>query len=181
MTRIRHRWGSATALAMIGLLAATVHAQPPVLSYERATELTKTYPFTRFSKLASFDVPMPREWALPGSKPQLPNQKLVLPAEVSSLNGTTIAVRGYMLPIDAKPDGVSKFILTPSIDTCHWGMLGLANEWLLIEMAGNKRVPYMRFQPVVMFGRLSIEPQWRGSALTGLYKMRGDFILTQRP
>jgi hypothetical protein len=32
-----------------------------------------------------------------------------------------------------------------------------------------------------MFGQLRIDPQWRGGALTGLYTMRGDFIVTEGP
>lgn len=175
---VRRRLAVSVGLAALAIVSPVAQGQP-VVSFERATELTKTYPFTRFSRLASFDVPLPVDLAPHGVRPQLPNQPLAIPPEVTALNGTTLAVRGYMLPIDAKPDGVSQFILTPTIDSCHWGMLGMANEWVLVEMGEGKRVPYVRFQPVVMFGRLRVEPQWRGSALTGLYTMRGDYILTE--
>jgi hypothetical protein len=65
-------------IIVAGLAVAPAAAQkPPVVSFERATELTKTYPFTRFSRLASFDVPLPFDLPPPGVKPQLPDQLLL--------------------------------------------------------------------------------------------------------
>jgi hypothetical protein len=87
----------------------------------------------------------------------------------------------FELPIDATRGGVTKFIITPTIDSCHWGMLGLANEWLLVEMADAKRIPYARFQPVVLFGRLTIDPQWRGAGLAGLYELKADYACIDAP
>lgn len=170
-------WFVALAVLISGAAAS---AQAPVISFERAQELAKTtYPFTRFSTLASFNVPFMDFYS---SEPRVQSQPaLEIPPEVKALDGKTIAVSGYMLPIDVKPDGVSRFILTPTIDSCHWGAIGLANEWVMVEMAAAKRVPYARFQPVVMFGKLKLEPQWRGPALTALYKLTADYMLVDAP
>jgi len=164
----------------VTLLGGTLVAQQPVISFERGTSLLPTYPFIRFSTLASFDVPYAADIFTHAAKPQLSNQALEVPAEVKALHGTTISVRGYMLPITVTKEGVRKFILTATMDACHWGMIGLANEWMVVEMAKGT-VPYVRMQPVVMFGRLSVEPQWRGTTLAGLYQLRADYILTDGP
>jgi len=71
---------------------------------------------------------------------------------------------------------VASFILTSSIDSCHWGMIGLPNEWILVTLAGGQRVPFLQFQPVTVFGRLAVEPSWRGSTLTGLYQLSAEFV-----
>lgn len=171
----------AVSVAAVLAVTVTLVAQQPVVSFDRAQELTKTYPFTKFSKLASFDVPYLPDVFSHGVRPQLPKQALVIPPEVSALNGATIAVRGFMLPVDATPAGVGKFILTATVDSCHWGMIGMANESMMVEMAGGKRIPYYRFQPIVMFGRLSIDPKWRGDGLAGLDQMKADYVLAEGP
>jgi len=183
---MQHAGRKVGRLALVAGLLILLHgnlvlAQAPVISFDRASQLAKTtYPFTRFSTLASFTVPF-MDFYSSDPKAAPPRQALEIPREVQALNGKTIAGSGYMLPIDVKPEGVSKFILTPTIDSCHWGAIGLANEWVMVEMAAGKRVPYARFQPVVMFGRLSLDPQWRGPALTSLYKLTADYILVDAP
>jgi hypothetical protein len=56
-------------------------------------------------------------------------------------------------------------------------MVGSANEWIIVEMGGGKRVPYVRLEPLVIFGKLTVEPEWNGTALVGLYKISGEFFL----
>jgi len=51
-----------------------------------------------------------------------------------------------MLPVDVTADGVRGFVLTSSIDSCHWGLIGLPNEWVLVDMADDRRVPFLKLQ-----------------------------------
>ncbi len=157
-----------------------VAAQSPVVPLERASALKATYPFVRFSTLTSFDVPQTDDWD-PLRSPHASRAAgaaghLNLPPAVVALHGTRASVRGYMLPVDVTANGVASFILTSSIDACHWGMTGLPHEWVLVTMAGGARVPFLKFQPVTVFGRLAVEPVWRGPVLTGLYQMSAEFI-----
>jgi hypothetical protein len=117
----------------------------------------------------------------PGSLPhRLPGQnagqRLEIPAAVRALHGTDVSLRGYMLPLDAGGTGVGLFVLTASIDSCHWGIMGLPNEWVLVRMAGGARVPFKQFQPFTVFGRFSVAPQWAAGQLTGLYELTGTMI-----
>jgi hypothetical protein len=155
-----------------------VAAQQGVVSLERASALKAKYPYVRFSTLGSLELP-PAEGFIHGataSTSSRPPTALVLPAEVTQLHGKAASIRGYMLPIDVNAAGVKSFFLTSSIDSCHWGMVGLPNEWVFVEMAEGSRVPFVKFQPVTVFGRLSVEPSYRGGRLSGLYKISGEFL-----
>jgi hypothetical protein len=170
---------AATSMA-IGLLMVTlapVAAQQGLVSLERASVLKATYPFVRFSTLGSFDVPQAEGFThgAPASTARS-DATLALPEEVVALHGKAVSIRGFMLPIDVNAAGVKTFILTSSIDSCHWGMIGLPTEWVLVEMADNRRVPFLKFQPVTVFGRMSVEPSYRGGRLSGLYQIRGEYM-----
>jgi hypothetical protein len=43
-------------------------------------------------------------------------------------------------------------------------------------MDGNRRVPFLKFQPVTVFGRMSVEPTYRAGRLSGLYQIRGEYM-----
>jgi len=146
-SRRGYRWGRRRSNSARRELPRASHARIESIE-ELETDLAR-------SALASFDVPFAPDVFSHGRQPQLPNQSLALPPEIAALNGKTVSIRGFMLPVEVKPGGVRKFVLTATIDSCHWGMIGLANEWVLVEMAENKHVPSVRFQPVVLFGRLS--------------------------
>lgn len=163
----------ACAAGLLFCAGVSLDAQDAVVSLERASALKATFPFVRFSTLGSFELPdadgFAHEVPARGAAPQRP---LAIPDAVVALHGTPASVRGYMLPIDVTADGVKTFILTSSIDSCHWGMIGFPHEWILVEMAEGKRVPFVKFQPVTVFGQMSIEPTYRGSRLSGLYQIR---------
>lgn len=163
----------ATAWLLAAIVAPVVLAQSPVVTPAEGSRLKASFPFVRFSTLASFDLPA-SEGVVHVSTP--PAADWALPPEVLSLHNRPVSIRGYMLPIDVAGGGVRSFILTSSIDSCHWGMLGLPNEWVLVEMAGMARVPFLKYQPVTVFGRLSVEPSFRGGRLGGLYQLRAEFM-----
>lgn len=166
------------SISIAAAVVSPVAAQQGVVSVERASALKTTYPFVRFSTLGAFDLPQADGFthgATP-AKQAAPPATLALPADVVNLHGKAASIRGYMLPIDVNAAGVRSFILTSSIDSCHWGMIGLPNEWVVVEMAEGRRVPFVKFQPVTVFGRMSVEPQYRGDRLSGLYQIRGEYM-----
>jgi hypothetical protein len=174
----RYSRALASTMTILLLHCAAIAAQGPVVSLERGAALKQQFPFVRFSTLASFDLPAAEGFSHSASVPRAgaAAEALVLPDAVVALHGRPASIRGFMLPIDVNASGVASFILTASIDSCHWGMIGLPHEWVLVEMAGSKRVPYLKYQPVTVFGRLSVEPQYRGTRLSGLYQLRAEFI-----
>jgi hypothetical protein len=173
------RWRRYTALAAaLSIWEGAAAAQSPLVSLDQASRLKDTYRFVRFSALSGFDLPV--DPSDPLRPPHLsPGRgeaatRVEIPAAVAALHGTKVSVRGYMLPVDATAAGVTTFILTSSIDSCHWGMTGQAHEWVMVRMAAP--VPFLKFQPVTVFGRLAVEPAWRGTHLAGLYQMQAEFL-----
>lgn len=166
------RW-IAFAASVLFCAGVSLDAQDRVVSLERASALKATFPFVRFSTLAAFELPEADGFAheVP-ARGDVSQRPLTIPDAVVALHGKPASVRDYMLPIDVTADGVKTFILTSSIDSCHWGMIGFPHEWILVEMAEGKRVPFVKFQPVTVFGQISIEPTYRGSRLSGLYQIR---------
>lgn len=176
MTR-SHLCVIALAATLLGATVA-VQAQHAVVSPERGSALKKDFPFVRFSTLASFELP-PAEGFVheaPGARAEGSPAPLAIPPDIVALHGTRASVRGFMLPIDIDAGGVRSFLLTASIDSCHWGAIGLPNEWILVEMTDGARVPFVKFQPVTVFGTLSVEPSYRGARLSGLYQIRAEWL-----
>ncbi len=81
-----------------------------------------------------------------------------------------------MLPLDANAARVSTFLLTSSMDSCHFGMIGQANEWILVTMNAGRSVPFPKGVPITVFGRLSIHPDMRRGTLAALYTLSADAI-----
>jgi hypothetical protein len=167
-------WACAIALAMSGSLAAG--AQSLVVTAAEGATLAKAYPLAPFSLLSSFDVPFEADQLFHEVVVKPSNGPLQIPPAVRALHDTKASVRGYMLPIDVDPSGVRTFVLTATLDSCHWGMVGLPNTWVWIQMAGDRRVPYVKDRPVVLFGSLDVDPRWLGTRLTGLYQMLADHM-----
>jgi hypothetical protein len=163
----------------IGQDSGILHAQDAVVSNTAASELKARYPFVRFSVLAGFDVPKldVDMFALsPHAATPLASGTLRIPPDVAALDGHAVSVRGYMLPVTLEGGGVTKFLLTATIDSCHFGMIGQANEWIMVTMAAGRHVPFPKGTPMTVFGRLAVKPQMRNGGLAGLYELTADVV-----
>jgi hypothetical protein len=143
--------------AMLLVGAQTIASQEAVVSADRAAAMRPQYPYVRFSLLSDFEVPPLADDLFklsPHAAASRKDRPLALPAPVRALNGQTVSVRGYMLPIDADGGKVTSFILTASMDSCHFGMIGQANEWIMVRMAPGRHVPFPKGVPITVFGRL---------------------------
>jgi hypothetical protein len=157
---------------------AFLMAQEAVVPGEQLNALKSQYPLVRFSLLSSFEVP---ETDLAGFSRSPHSAKSttttwLVPPEVKALDGQRASVRGYMLPLTNDGNRITEFILTASIDSCHFGTVGLMNEWILVEMAPGRSVPFPKAVPITAFGRLAVGPETDGEIVTSLYRMTADAI-----
>jgi hypothetical protein len=135
-----------------------------LVSPDAIGEWKREYKFVRFEVLAEF--PLRDTSDSSASK---------MPASISDLNGKRISIRGYMIPLEFG-GGVSSFILVPTLDLCHFGMVGLPNQWVLVKMKGGKKTRYSVYQPITVFGTLSAGESLDSSVMSSIYRMEADAI-----
>jgi hypothetical protein len=124
----------------------------------------REYKFVRFEVLSEY--PLRDSSASPAPK---------MPASISDLNGKRISIRGYMIPLEFG-GGVSSFILVPTLDLCHFGMVGLPNQWVVVKMKGGNKTRYSVYQPITVFGTLSAGESSDSGFMGSIYRMEADAI-----
>jgi hypothetical protein len=67
-------------------------------------------------------------------------------------------------------------VLSASVDSCHFGVLGGPDEWIYVTMAGGTRIPRTGVSPVTIFGVLEVGEDVRSGVVDSLYRMRGERI-----
>jgi hypothetical protein len=171
-------------LSLILVLATSVAVSPCLaqsieVGADRASALKRDYPYVRFELLGGFDVPELSGSAFtrsPHARLTPAPKTLTVPAEVTALDGRRISVRGYMLPLEIADGGVRAFILTATIDACHFGALAQANQWMSVRVAPGRSVPPAFGTPITVFGTLAVRPEWESGTLTGLYRLTADAV-----
>jgi hypothetical protein len=171
--------GYLVAAALVLIAAVPIAPVGAVVSAERATAMRAQYPYVRFSLLSDFDVPplagdlfqLSPHASTPGKE-----RTVTVPPAVKSFDGHNVSVRGYMLPIGVDGGRVTQFLLTSTIDSCHFGLIGQANEWIMVTMASGRDVPFPKSTPITVFGRLTIAPRLADGGLSSLYEMTAEAI-----
>ena len=77
----------------------------------------------------------------------------------SSLEGTTIELAGFMVPIEVKGDKVSQFLLVPEAGQCIHVPPPPMNQTLLVDTTTSPTELRDLYQPVIVSGRLSVVTQ----------------------
>jgi hypothetical protein len=151
--------------------------QSVVVSSSEINALKREYTYIRFSQLSSSQAePAPPRHDLGSApKPRAGAQSLI-PSGARAWNDRKVAIRGYVVPVDADRLGIREFVLSASIDSCHFGVLGGPDEWIYVTMANGARIPNPGVSPVTIFGVLSVGEDVRGGVVDSLYRLRGQHI-----
>lgn len=139
--------------------------------------LKREYTFIRFSQLTTSMTPPapPRHDLGNAPKPKSATQSLI-PADARAWNGRKVSIRGYVVPVDVDRSGIREFVLSASVDSCHFGVLGGPDEWIYVAMAEGTRIPTTGVSPVTVFGVLDVGEDVQGGIVNSLYRMRGERI-----
>lgn len=139
--------------------------------------LKREYTFIRFSQLTTSMTPPapPRHDLGTAPKPKSGPQSLI-PADARAWNGRKVSIRGYVVPVDVDRSGIREFVLSASVDSCHFGVLGGPDEWIYVTMAEGMRIPTTGVSPVTVFGVLDVGEDVQGGIVNSLYRMRGERI-----
>jgi hypothetical protein len=158
----RTSWRLAT-IAALGLaltLGSTVTPQVHAADSE--------YQDVPFNVLSGFDYDLPDP--LDPTAKLNPNQ---VPAKVKALNGRKVSVRGFMLPFDVQPDGVTQFMLNASLDMCYFGAPVRMNEWIMVAMKPGKKAAFSHMAYQVN-GVLEVGEQLKDGRVQSLYRITAD-------
>ena len=100
------------------------------------------------------------------------------PAEVERLDGTRIAILGYMIPFDFGATEVTEFMLVRDLAACCFGGAARPDEWISVTMAegGAEYVPY---EPVVVIGTLEVGAFEDWTYSVGCYDMSATSVQQQ--
>jgi hypothetical protein len=96
-----------------------------------------------------------------------------IPEKVKELNGKTVSVTGFMLPIDFDSGVVKSFMLLNNQMGCCFGVMPRVNEFVYIEMPEGKSTKYMTDIPLRVTGRLELVKQ---NLAGGIYSMTADKV-----
>lgn len=142
----------------------------------RVKELAAKYQAINFNDLSDYYYHTPDPWDKPD--PELV-KKSIIPDHIKALNGTRIAISGFMMPLNANIEGITEFVLNGNYDMCGFGGPVMANEWAMVTFTGKGKVPYTHL-PLTVFGTLEVGEERKDGRLYSLYRLKADAVSTPK-
>lgn len=114
-----------------------------------------------FELIAGFDAPRVATEAV-----------AAVPAQIRELDGTRVALAGYMVPTEFADGRVSRYLLARSPLACCYGAQPAPNELVDVLLPDGTTVEHEFFLPVVVVGTFRIvRPELGVTDLYGLYEL----------
>lgn len=107
--------------------------------------------------------------AEPPGQPVLNQQ---LPDRILALNKKKIMIQGFMVPIEFKRDAVRSFLLVRNQMMCCFGAMMGMNEWVLVQMDGEKKTSYVQDVPTTVIGELEVGEDFQNGMVMSIYRLR---------
>jgi hypothetical protein len=79
-----------------------------------------------------------------------------VPTHVKNLNGQSVKMAGYMIPLEGNENVVTEFLLVPSLPACIHVPPPPPNQTVHVKMAAKKGIPYS-YMPIWVTGTFRIE------------------------
>ena len=136
-------------------------------------------PLMDFSLLACFNYDYPDGDGGRNAPKNPKRKKPAIPDSVLKLNGTQVAIPGFMIPMDQDGDGkkCSYFILARNQMTCCYGMAPGLNEWVSVRMEKGKIADLEMDRPVVVVGTLEVGEAYNPDSGWSFYRMKGQKVV----
>ncbi|MEY3275555.1 MAG: hypothetical protein RL153_821 [Verrucomicrobiota bacterium] len=123
-----------------------------------------------FDQLAGFNYVVPE---YTGTTPPPAPDTNQIPASVRGLDGKTVAVKGFMLPLKVKDGKVQELLLMRDQSMCCFGAVPKINEFLTVKMTGEGTRAVMD-QAVTLVGKLKVGEFSENGYLLGIYQLDAD-------
>lgn len=106
------------------------------------------------------------------------------PKEVKELAGPDKAVIGYMIALEYKPKTTDlvKFMLVRDLMQCCFGGMPRPDEWIYVEMEGDRTTEIYHYVPIVVRGTLKvgrIDDEY--GLMSGVYSMKAKSVELFQP
>ena len=105
--------------------------------------------------------------------PAEPVKNAQIPQRVLALDKKKVIVQGFMVPIEFKRDSVRSFLLVRNQMMCCFGAMIGMNEWVMVQMDGEKRTTFVQDVPTVVYGELEVGEDIQNGMVMSLYRLRG--------
>jgi hypothetical protein len=147
---------------------------PPVTVYSQV----ENHSLVPWNTLAHFEYDAPDIDEEIDPHLRLKKKKRPIPDFVKNLDGATIAVVGFMIPLDTDDadQKATSFILARTQASCCYGIVPKMNEWMFVRMAKGKTADVMMDCPITVFGTLSVGEEKEENAGWSLYRMVSDKV-----
>lgn len=137
---------------------------PPLEKPERAAKPGVLH--LTWDDLGGYDYKFPdiTEDADPKPTNQIPETHL-------KLDGETISITGFIIPIRPRGNVFTEFVLVPNQMFCHYGRVPQMNEWIHVTMAPGKETTLdMTELPATIQGELAVGEVWDNGVVMSLYR-----------
>ena len=119
-------------------------------------------------------------WKKLASLPYGPKVKrskpLSVPPAIASLNGASLRLSGYMLPVEMDGENVATFILVRNQAMCCFGRTPEMNEWVMVRFRGGSSVPMNMDRPISVSGNFEVGEELEEGAVVSLYRMVAERV-----
>jgi Uncharacterized protein conserved in bacteria len=93
---------------------------------------------------------------------------------VKALNGQKVAVTGFMMPTAFDKNAVKSFLLMKDQAACCFGAVPKDNEFVDVEMNGEKGTRYMPDVPITVVGKLQVGEKF---LVNSVYRIEADNVV----
>ncbi len=141
--------------------------------------MVENHPYVTWNTLAHFDYDAPEIEEEIDPHIRLKKKKFPIPDFVKKLDGVSVAVVGFMIPLDTDDadQKATSFILARTQASCCYGITPKMNEWMFVEMEKGKTAEVMMDIPITVFGTLSVGEQKKEDTGWSLYRMVSDKVV----
>ncbi len=96
------------------------------------------------------------------------------PGRIRDLDGQRIAIPGFLMPLDGRPDAMTSFALVRSMAICCYGVAPKVTEWIMVEARPEQKLRYYKNVPVLLRGVLKYNEVVEEGWVISLLEMKAD-------
>jgi hypothetical protein len=130
------------------------------------------YLIVSFEKLASFEFEPP-DTQITNRTAAADEADKLIPADIRSLDGKKVVIRGFMLPLKVEVEKATEFLLMRNQGACCFGTMPKMTELVSVITKGKGVEPILD-QPVSIIGTLHVGTLRDNGYVVGLYRMDGE-------